>query len=54
LGKNKWRRRMPHKEIKDKIRGFLYGHAVGDALGLGTKFLSKNQVRSYYPHGGRR
>ncbi len=37
--------------VSDRIRGVLYGQAVGDALGLGTEFLSKTQVRQYYPHG---
>ncbi|MFO0966749.1 MAG: ADP-ribosylglycohydrolase family protein [Gemmataceae bacterium] len=35
----------------DRIRGVLYGQAVGDALGLGTEFLSKAAVARYYPHG---
>ena len=31
--------------------GTLLGQAVGDALGLATEFLSKEQVRSTYPEG---
>ena len=37
--------------LEDRIRGVIYGQAVGDALGLGTEFLSRGQVRSYYPQG---
>lgn len=33
----------------DRIRGVMYGQAIGDALGLGTEFLSKKQVELLYP-----
>ncbi len=36
---------------QDRIKGMLFGHAIGDALGLATEFLSKNQVNRYYPSG---
>lgn len=37
--------------ITDRIYGVIFGQAIGDALGLGTEFLSKKQVREYYPDG---
>ncbi len=42
---------MNRPTLEDKVRGTLFGHAVGDALGLGTEFLSKAQVAEYYPSG---
>lgn len=37
--------------IKDKMLGCLYGQAVGDALGLGSEALSKEDVHKNYPKG---
>ncbi len=37
--------------IKDKMLGCLYGQAIGDALGLGTEFLNKDEVQKHYPNG---
>lgn len=36
---------------KDLVRGALYGHAIGDALGLGAEFMSREEVRRQYPNG---
>lgn len=34
----------------DIIKGVFYGQAIGDALGLGTEFLSKRDVSIHYPN----
>lgn len=36
------------------MMGCLYGQAIGDALGLGTEFLSKDEVLKNYPEGIKR
>ncbi|MCZ2101174.1 MAG: ADP-ribosylglycohydrolase family protein [Chitinophagales bacterium] len=39
------------KTQSDKIKGLFYGQAIGDALGLGTEFLSKKDISIHYPDG---
>lgn len=38
-------------DLADRIRGVLFGQAVGDALGFGTEFMPKADVARFYPHG---
>lgn len=37
--------------IKDRIAGCLWGQAIGDALGRGAEFMSKDEVEANYPEG---
>ena len=39
------------KPIKDRMLGCLYGQAIGDALGLGSEFMSQDEVIQNYPNG---
>lgn len=38
------------EEIKDRIAGCLWGQAIGDALGVGTEFMQKEEVMENYPY----
>ena len=36
---------------REKMLGCLYGQAIGDALGLGSEFMNKDEVGKNYPSG---
>ena len=42
---------MENEIIKERFLGTIFGQAVGDALGLSTEFMSKQEVDRFYPNG---
>lgn len=34
----------------NRVRGLLYGQAIADSFGVGTEFMTKNQVKQNYPN----
>ena len=42
---------MENETIKERFLGTIFGQAVGDALGLSTEFMSKQEVDQIYPNG---
>ena len=42
---------MINESILNRLRGCLYGQAVGDALGFGAEAMSRQEVQHNYPDG---
>ncbi len=43
---------MDDQMIRDRIRGSLFGGAIGDALGYPVEFMSKEGIKSQFGEGG--
>jgi len=39
--------------LPSRIRGLVFGQAIGDALGLATEFMGREEVERHYPNGVR-
>jgi len=37
--------------VLNRIKGTIYGQAIGDALGLGTEFMDDEEIAQKYPNG---
>jgi hypothetical protein len=44
--------KLARNVIIDKIKGVIYGQALGDAMGLATEFMSRDQALSAYGPDG--
>lgn len=42
---------MDKEQIFDRLKGCVYGQAIGDALGLGTEGMTDEDIAWKYPHG---
>jgi ADP-ribosylglycohydrolase len=40
--------KLSREELIDKIKGTIYGNAIGDAIGLSTEFLTGDAVKEFY------
>ena len=47
-----WAPTVSRDVVIDRIRGCIYGNALGDAMGLATEFLSKDEAKKKYPGTG--
>ena len=52
LFKPGWAPTVSRDVVIDRIRGCIYGNALGDAMGLATEFLSKAEANKQYPGTG--
>ena len=42
---------MINENIKNKVKGVIFGQAIGDALGLGTEGMTDEDMAWKYPNG---